>query len=173
MIPGLLNAAENTAPPRQEVFTRTGREQVTIVGEPFVQAADRYVQFLKMLQHVGSYDGVGLFDLGVVQIIDIGIDEAYILQFVGVDDFFCLVSLDVDSLYQIECIGQRRKENAASAAEVDGDPALWDCFQHAAMNRFEAGPKELANKADRIEIQTRHSNADGRNLAEDFRRDLL
>ena len=128
MIPRLLDAAEYTARPRQDVFTRTGREQVTIVGEPFTQAADGYVQFLKMLEHVGGYDGVGLFDLGIVQIIDVGIDQAYILQSVSVDNLFCLVSLDVDSLYEIERVGQSRKENAASAAEVDGDPALGTRF---------------------------------------------
>src|ERR1700693_1812502 len=173
MIPRLLDAPEDTAPPRQDVFTRTGREQVPIVLEPFMQAADGCVQFLKMFEHVGSYDGVGLFDLCIVQIIDIGVDQPYVLQFVYVDNLFCFVSLDINTLSQIERIGQGRKENAAATAEVDSDPALWDRFHHAAMDRLEAGPEELADKTDRIEIQTRHSHADGRNLSKDVRGDLL
>jgi len=126
-----------------------------------------------MLEHVGSYDSVGFFDLCIVQIIDISIDQPYICSLYAFDNLFCLMSLDVDSLYQIERIGEGWKENAASAAEVDSDPALGDGFQHAAMNRFEAGPKELADETNRIEVQTRHSNTDGRNLSKDFRGDLL
>src|SRR5215472_4616320 len=126
-----------------------------------------------MLEHICRHDSICLFDPGVVQIINICIDQSYILQFISLNYLLGLIGLDIDALDQFEGLGQRRKENTASAAKVYGDPAFWNCAHHAAMNRLEAGPKELADKANRIEIQPRHSNTDPRNLPKKFRRNLL
>src|SRR5579859_5498531 len=138
-----------------------------------MQAADRDIQFLKMLKHVGGYDSIRLFDAGIVQIIDICIDQSYVFQLVSFDNLFGFISLDVDALHQIEGIRQGRKKNPASTAEVDSDAALYNSSHHAAMNRLEAGPKKLADKANRIKIQSRHPNTVLRDGSKNLRRDLL